>query len=308
MRKRILLLLVMSVVASAAIAGNRSGSVTAQFLKLSLDARSAAIGNAVAPMAEGALSMVYNPAGLLSIQSASAAMAYHQWWADITLAYAGAGVNLDWLGTLGVGVVMLTTDDMEVRTPAYPEGTGELFKSAEYAFTFSYARKLSEQFHLGLSVKYITSNLYNKDINASAVAFDFGTLYDIEVLRTRLGITLTNLGADLKYIYEQYSIPTTLRFGARTLVYETEGHRIYAALQIGRPNDAAEQYNLGVEYGLLETVYLRAGYKFNYDTENWCGGLGVSLSRIGLNGNISYAYTNYKYLPGTHLISTEIGF
>jgi len=238
----------------------------------------------------------------------SAGVSYHQWWADIRHMYAGVGVNLDWLGTIGVGVIMLSTDDMPVRTPAFPEGTGEYFTSSEYAFSFSYARNLSELFALGLSVRYISSNLYNGDISASAIAFDFGTLYDITVLRTRLGITITNLGQDVKYLYEQYSIPTTLRFGARTTVYEEEGHRVYVGFQIGRPNDANEQYNVGVEYGILETVYLRGGYKFNYDTENWCGGLGVSLARLGIDGDINYAYSNYEYHPGTHLVSLEIGF
>lgn len=304
---RVILLLLVGC-AAGALAGNRSGSVSGQFLKIPTDPRIAAIGNISAPFAEGAMAIPFNAAGLLSVENISAAVSYHQWWADIRHMYAGVGINLDWLGTIGVGVIMLSTDDMPVRTPAFPEGTGELFKSSEYAFSFSYARHLSEQFALGLSVRYISSNLYNGDIGASAIAFDFGTLYDITVLRTRLGITITNLGQDVKYLYEQYSIPTTLRFGARTTAYETEGHRVYVGFQISRPNDANEQYNIGVEYGILETVYLRGGYKFNYDTENWCGGIGVSLARLGIDGDINYAYSNYKYLPGTHLVSLELGF
>jgi len=302
------LLAAFSLVSQPTRGGNRSGSVTGQFLKIPVSARAAAMGNAQVSVAEGAISIGYNPAGTLSIQNAAFGATYNSWWADITHAFFAAAVNLQEWGTVGAGVTFLTTDDMIVRTPAFPEGTGEIFKASEYAFTLTYARQISEEFALGLSAKYIQSYLYNKDLDANTIAFDIGTLYDIPALRTRLGISVNNLGRDLKYINEQYSIPSILRFGARTTVYEEEGHRVFAAFQIGRPNDADEQYNLGVEYTLNNLVSLRAGYKFNYDTENVSGGLGVSLQSLGLDGNLDYSYTNYKFLPGTHMFSTEIGF
>jgi hypothetical protein len=220
----------------------------------------------------------------------------------------GVSANLNELGMIGVGAVILSTDDMPVTSPAFPEGTGEMFKASEYAFTLTYARQISEEFGLGLSAKYIQSSLYNKDIDASAIAFDIGSLYDIPILRTRLGISVTNLGRDLKYINEQYSLPTTLRFGARVQVFESENHAVFTALQVGRPNDADEQYNIGVEYVFQNLVALRTGYRFNYDTENWSGGLGVSLASLGLDGRLDYSYTNYEFLPGTHMFSMEIGF
>ena len=159
-----------------------------------------------------------------------------------------------------------------------------------------------------MSAKYIKSYLYNTDIGASSIAFDVGTIYDIPTLRTRLGISVNNLGRDLKFINEQYSLPTALRFGARTKLYEDEGQLIYAAVQVGRPNDADEQYNLGVEYVFQSLVSIRGGYAFNYDAENFSGGLGVSLNSLGIDGHLDYAYTNYRYLPGTHMFTTEIGF
>lgn len=290
-------------------AGNRSGTVTGQFLKIPVNARAAAMGNAQVALAEGASSIAFNPAGTLSVQTVGFGGTYNAWFADITHSFIGVAANLQELGTIGFGVTLLTTDDMAVTTPAFPEGTGEFFKASDYAFTFSYARQITDQFGLGLSAKYIKSNLYNSDISSNSVAFDIGTLYDIPVLKTRLGISVNNLGKDLQYINEQYSLPTALRFGSRTTVLDgSNGHLLYVAFQIGRPNDADEQYNLGIEYVFQNLVSLRTGYRFNYDTENWSGGMGVSLQSLGIEGKIDYCYTNYKYLPGTHMFSTEIGF
>jgi hypothetical protein len=308
------LVLFLFLVGASADAGNRSGSVTAQFLKISANARAAAMGNAQVALGEGALSIAYNPAGTLSVQNVSVGATYNAWFADITHSFFAIAANLQQWGTVGFGVTLLTTNDIAVTTPAFPEGTGEFFKATDYAYTLSYSRQISEMFGLGLSIKYINStfpgltDVAGERVGTHAIAFDVGTLYDIPVLRTRLGISVNNLGKDLKYLNEQYSIPTALRFGARTSLFEEEGQKLYAAFQIGRPNDSDEQYNLGFEYTYRDIVALRGGYKFNYDTENWSGGLGVSLASLGISGSLDYSYTNYKYLPGTHMFSTEIGF
>ena len=294
--------------ASSAVAGNRAGTVTGQFLKLPTNARASALGNAQVAIAEGAASIAFNPAGTLSISEVSFSGSYNSWYADISHMFYGVAVNLRDLGTIGFGATILTTDDMAVTTPESPEGTGEMFKATDFAFAIAYARQISEEFGLGLSAKYIKSYLYNTDIGANSIAFDIGTLYDIPVLRTRLGISVNNLGRDLKFLNEQYSLPTTLRFGARTTLFEEDVHRVFLALQVGRANDADEQYNLGVEYSFQEIIALRTGYRFNYDTENWSGGVGLNLSSLGIKGTLDYSYTNYKFLPGTHMFTTEIGF
>ncbi len=298
---------VLILVSSIAESGNRSGTVTAQFLKLPVNARATAMGNAVVALAEGALSIAYNPAGTLSVNEVSLGATYNAWFANITHSFIGVAANLHEWGTVGVGVTLLTTDDIIVRTPAFPEGTGELFRASDYAFALSYARQISEDFSLGLSAKYIKSFLYNDEIKANSFAFDIGSLYDIPILRTRLGISVNHLGEDLTYINEQYSLPTVLRFGARTTILQEENNLVYAAFQVGRPNDSDEQYNVGFEYVFQQVISFRGGYRFNYDTEDWSGGLGVNLQTLGVLGELDYSYTNYKFLPGTHMFSLELG-
>jgi len=301
------LCVLMVLVSSVTESGNRSGTVTAQFLKLPINARATAMGNATVALAQGALSIAYNPAGMLSVNEVSFGATYNSWFADITHSFFGVAANFQEWGTVGVGVTLLTTDDISVTTHAFPEGTGELFKASDYAFSLSYARQISEDFSLGLSVKYIKSFLYNDEIKASSIAFDIGSLYDIPILRTRLGISINHLGEDLTYINEQYSLPTVLRFGTRTTIYEEENHVLYAAFQVGRPNDSDEQYNLGAEYIFQQVISLRGGYRFNYDTETWSGGLGWNLRNMGVLGELDYSYTYYKFLPGTHMFSLELG-
>ncbi len=300
-----LVLLLMSV---AGEAGNRSGTVTAQFLKLPLSARAVAMGGAQVAVAEGATSIGYNPSGMLSIGEYGFGANYTSWFANIQYSYAGAAVRLGDIGMIGASFTMLSTDEMTETTPAYPEGTGRTFRASEYAFSIAYARQVTDQFRVGINGKVIQSDLFNSELGASTFAFDIGTLYDIPILQSRIGVSLTNIGKDLQYINETYSLPTALRFGVLVDVVKEEEHKMVATLQITRMNDAEEQYNLGTEYTLKDIFALRGGWKFAYDQENVTGGFGMKLQSFGVNGQVDYGYNNFKYLPGTHSFTIELQF
>ncbi len=294
--------------ASAVVAGNRSGTVTGQFLKLSTSARAVAMGGAQVAVADGVNSMAYNPAGILSVADYGFGATYTQLYADIQHSYVGAVKNIPGLGAVGVSVVILTTDDMLVTTPAFPEGTGEKFKASDYAIGLSFARQVTDQFRVGVNGKLIQSYLYNSEVGTSSFAFDIGTLYDIPVLRSHVGVSLTNLGKDLTFVNETYSLPTALRFGVLVDVVKDDMNQLVTTLQITRVNDADEQYNLGGEYVFNGMFALRAGWKFAYDQEDVTAGFGVKLNSLGINSVLDYAYNNFTYLPGTHTITFEVMF
>ena len=295
-------------VALTAFGGNRSGTVTGQFLKLSTGARAVAMGGAQVAVAEGVNSMAYNPAGILAVGNYGFGATYTQMYADIQHSYIGAVKNIPGFGAIGVSVVMLATDDMAVTTPAYPEGTGEFFKASDYAVSIAYARQVTDQFRVGVNGKIIKSYLFNSDLGTNSFAFDIGTLYDIPILKSHIGVSLTNLGKDLTYINETYSLPTALRFGVLVDLMKDEVNSLVTTLQITRLNDADEQYNVGGEYVFKGIIALRGGWKFAYDQEDFTGGFGVKLNSIGVNSTLDYAYNNFKFLPGTHTFTFEVGF
>ena len=289
-------------------AGNRSGTVSGQFLKIPVSARAVGMGGAQVALAEGVSSVSYNPAGMLSVSNYAFGATYTQWFADVQHSSASVVTNIEGFGAVGASVILLATDDMEVTTPARPEGTGEFFRASEYAFSIAYARQVSDKFIVGINGKIIKSYLYNTELGASSFAFDIGTLYDIPILKSRLGVSLTNIGKDLQYLNEPYSLPTALRFGVLVNVIEEEENQLKTTFQISRNNDAEEQYNIGAEYGILGMFALRGGWKFAYDTENLTAGFGASLNSLGINGKLDYGYNNFKYLPGTHSFTFDIQF
>ncbi|MBA4313343.1 MAG: hypothetical protein C0417_12020 [Chlorobiaceae bacterium] len=290
------------------IAGNRSGTVSEQFLKISTSARAVGIGGAQVAVAEGVSSIAFNPAGMMSVNDMSVGMSYTAWFADIQHSFVGVVKNIPGIGAVGVSLIMLVTDDMIETTTAFPEGTGRNFRASDYAFSIAYARQVTDQFRVGINGKYIRSYLYNDEISASSFAFDIGTLYHIPMLKSHIGVSLTNIGKDVKFVQEQYSLPTALRFGILLDVLKEDNNQVITTMQIARLNDSDEQYNFGAEYVFNNLVALRTGWKFAYDHESFTGGFGVKMDHIGINGTFDYGYNYFKYLPGTHSFTFELQF
>lgn len=289
-------------------AGNRSGTVSGQFLKIGTSARAIAMGGAQVAIAEGASAIAYNPAGMMAVSDYGFAASYTSWFADISHEYVGVVKTIPGLGAIGASVVMLSTDEMLETTTAYPEGTGRTFKASDYAFSLAFARQVTDQFRVGINGKIIKSYLFNSELGASTFAFDIGTLYDVPLLNSHIGVSLTNIGKDVKFINETYSLPTALRFGVLYDVIKESNQQLISTLQVTRHNDADEQYNLGSEFVFNNMFSLRGGYKFGYDQEDYTFGFGAKLNSLGLNSSIDYGYDHFTFLPGTHSFTLEVQF
>lgn len=303
-----LVMAIMVMIVADCDAGNRSGSVTGQFLKIPLSARAIGMGGAQVATAAGVSSIGYNPAGMLSVTGYGVGATHTRWFADIQHSYFGIVKNIEGIGAIGLSAIVLTTDDMAVTTPARPEGTGEFFRASDMAFSIAYARQVSDKFMVGINGKIIKSYLYNTDIGAASFAFDVGTLYDIPILRSRLGVSLNNLGKDLQYLDEPYSLPTSLRFGVMVDVLTDDMNQLTTTFQISRNNDTEEQYNIGGEYTFMDMFAVRGGWKFFYDAENVTFGFGAKLNALGVGGRLDYGFNNFENLPATHTFTLDIQF
>jgi hypothetical protein len=293
----------------------RAGTQSGQFLKISAIPKAAGMADACVALLSGPSAMAYNPAGIYIPDQVIYRFsgAHTSWFANINHEFAAFTYNSE-LGTFGINARILYTDDMDVTTPLHPEGTGEKFKTADYALGLSYARKLTDKFTLGLTIKGIQSFLYNSKYDETVFAVDIGTIYELGYNGLKIGMSLANLGNDVKYISEVYNIPTILCFGVCVDAVKIDEHKLTVAFQTTRPSDSNERFCLGVEYWYKDFVALRGGYKLTYGadaadfSENVSAGIGFKVPIEGLNLTADYGFQNYRWLPGVHRFSLEFGF
>jgi hypothetical protein len=307
------------------------GTAGAQFLQIPVGARATAMGGAVVGHINDATSLFWNPAGIVGVPSGSLFAGYTSWWASVNLSHAAFVYSIQDVGSFGVSATMLGMDPMSVTTELAPEGTGESFDAGDLMVGLSYARRLTEDFSVGVTAKYVYQSIWRE--SASGIAFDVGTQYRIGVGDLTLAMAMTNFGADMqmdgqdleiKYDgssdlpnnrlspgrleSEEYPLPLHFQVGLSMTVIDLEEVGVLLAVDVTHPNDTRERVNLGTEVRILQNFFLRGGYRINYDIESGTMGAGVRVPVGDLRVNFDYAYAIYDMLPSIHRISLGVDF
>lgn len=313
---------------------NKSGTTAAQFLKIGVGPRAIGMGGAFTAVADDINSLYWNPAGLSRMYSREAYFNHVDWITDVGLDYAGFGMDISGVGTLGAFVSVLSMEDMLVRTLERPEGTGEYFSAGALMIGISYARNLTEEFSIGINAKYINEYIWNE--SASAIAFDVGTLYTIPFLnKFSLGASISNFGpkmqlegrdilvithtgsGDANIIntllqLDKFELPLLFRFGVAVDVLQTPDYRLTAAVDAVHPNDNNEYVNAGFEYTWNDIFSVRGGYKSLFENEGEQGltlGFGLNYRIIGsVKVKVDYAYQDFGRLKNVQYFSIGVRF
>lgn len=315
------------------------GSTSMQFLKVMPCARATAMGDAYTVLATGAEAVYWNPAGVAYVPNQALSLTYLKWIFDTqqgALSFASS------VGNYGaVGVQMQYVDYGEIPEAVWgapyneadinPGLTGRTFRPYAYLVGLSYANRLTDKFSTGVSVKYAHESLYdgqtvtavnstgdtvNVNTWGNGLIFDFGLSYNTGFHTVRLGASMQNFGANVRYASEASPVPMSLRvgivadaIGQDALLFPSEDSRLTVEFDLFQPNDYAQQAHLGLEYEFANVIALRMGYKFNYDADGFTAGVGVqqTFSEMQLTFDYSYGALSYN-LGSVHRISLGVGF
>jgi len=218
----------------ALLAGGLLGSVTwadaqqynpiitaVPFLRLSPDARSAALGQAGVALSPDANSAFYN-AGRLSFVPADYGLSasYIPWLRTYT--------SDTWLGSLA-GYARLSERSVigaDLRCLNRSYSIANRFSTIEYAIGASYSYQLSEHLGVGAMMRYIRVNTDSLYTPSQAVAASLGVYYhkdlgtDAGLYKLRLGAAINNVGSTLAYTRPAAAnspradfLPTALQIG-----------------------------------------------------------------------------------------------
>lgn len=306
----IVMILLLPLHAEGAQIFEKVGTLGGQSLKIGVGARAAAMGDAYVAIADDATAVYWNPAGIARLSGQTITLNHTAWPAEILFDQAAYVFGVKWIpGMFGVNVRALTMSRDKVRTTYLPDGTGETFDAGEWAYGLTYARSLTDKFSAGLSVNYVQTGL--DDVTGKSTTFDFGTLYDIGVLGAKIGMSIQNIGSDMTFIDESVKMPVFFRVGGSFSMLQQGESRLLAAAEFTHPPDNSEKLNLGAEYSFRDYLFLRGGYKMNYDTEGLTAGFGVKFPLTLVKSSVArldYAYSDLKYLSAAHRVSVNIGF
>jgi hypothetical protein len=301
------------------LGSQRVGITAAEFLKIGVGARPNAMGESFAAVDNDAYALFYNPAGITQFDKTEIAIAHSTWFVGLQHDFIGAVYHLDKQNSLGISIVSLQSDDMPVTTEFQPYGTGAYFKYGDLALAATYARRMTDNFSFGVSVKYIDETL--AQLSMRGVLIDLGTYYWTGLGTTRFAVSVSNFGGQLTPSgsvtlvdgttvsdFQGFSPPTIFRIGFAFEPYQDKTNKLTAAVQLNHPADNAENLSLGAEYSYDSAFFLRAGYKINVDEQSYSLGAGVKVDARFALVCFDYAFTPYERLGDVHRFSLDLRF
>ncbi len=321
--------LLITIMPSAGQAGDNQklGQSGFEFLRVSSDARAAALAGAVITQDLGSSALFYNPAGLALMQShIDLSVSLNEWIADIKHQTIGVAFN-PWrgrYGTLGFsfqsvdyGDVLGTAVDFTVDK-GYRD-TGVITPSA-MAVGVGYAKALTDRFSVGGQIKWVHQDLGESvlpgvgDAKAtiqnelSPLAFDFGTLFKTGIRSIAFGMTVRNFSEEIKYAEEGFQLPLMFTMGISADVFDflprtSLQQRAILSIAAVHHRSYYEQLMLGLDYCLMDFLSLRAGYITSSDENNISFGFG--LMRYGLV--LDYAYTPFGVFDNVQRVTARFG-
>lgn len=286
---------------------NRPGSTDAQFLKIGVSARGTGMADAYLASVEGADATYYNPAAMPWIRNRDVVFTHTTWFAGINHEFAAATQNFDDIGSFGLSVTALYTDEMKVRTPLQPEGTGETFYVGNYRFGLSYARFLTDRVTFGLTFSYLNMKLY-REFTADAFSLDIAVMYVSDFRGFRFALAIADFGSNIQYVNESYPLPTNFQFGMAMNAIDGDDQKLLVSMAAVKPNEGEPQAQLGAEWNYQKMFFVRGGYRLNYSIATWSAGAGAAFTLEGLGLRADYSFSDYKTLGGSHRIGIGVSF
>ncbi|MCD6099463.1 MAG: PorV/PorQ family protein [Candidatus Marinimicrobia bacterium] len=286
------------------------------FLEIPVTARMSSMGEVSAGVFPcGAGSIFTNPSLVSLIPTRySVHSTFADYIADIGHKAFSCVINTASSGAFGISLNVLEMGDMLETVNADPLNPGSsyivkgTFSADAFSAGLTYSRKLTNWFAYGLTIKFVRERIAS--FESRNMLMDVGMIYLSRNERFRIGGYMQNFGVDTKYIGDSFKMPMIFRLGVsgELLGKINTPSRLTVAVDAIHPSDYSERLNVGLEYCFKSRLFLRGGYKFNYDEEGWTAGFGTLLSSKSGLVNVDVSYACFGRLGNVTRVSVNIGF
>lgn len=311
---------------------NKTAQSTMNFLLVGTSSKASAMGEAFVSTGTGSESVFYNPAGLAIVDKTfDINLNYTEWIADINYISGAVGWSLSDFGVIGLQLLTVDYGDIigtSLISPSesnlYPQGykdNGIISNVGAYVIGLTYSKLITQEFSLGLTMKYAGQNLGQNTFNnatvdndASIFAFDAGVRYQTSFNGFAFGMYLRNFSTNLEREEIEEQLPLVFSFGASIDFLEmiaeekSDENSLMFEIDFLHQNNYSERINMGLEYQFLKMFFVRCGYQTNRDLASWSGGLGFRTELSDYEIGLNYSYSSFEIFNSVNRLSLNFLF
>lgn len=257
------------------------------FLKVGVGARATGMGEAYTAVANDAYASYWNPAGLVAASSSNAVLMHNEWLLDVAGEFLAVQFKAK-RSAVGLHFYSFSVGNINIRNiPS--ESPLEVANSNYISAGLSYARQVSDDISVGLTLKYLFEKFYV--FSASGAAVDFGFRVRMPNPNFFMAGVIQNVGKMSRFQNESTRLPIISKLGAMYAFPNPVGpFQVLLGLDLVKPVKENMRFHLGTEFVLWRQFALRMGYLEGYENRNMSFGVGVLKSWF----HVDYSFTPFN--------------
>ncbi len=293
------------------------GSSGAEFLRVGMGARPAALGENFTGLADDVTTAVWNPAGLGQLDHIEVSAMGLSYIADTTYGYLAASTPVGRWGSLAFSGIYAGSAPFDSTVPGSGavQGSGmDMMAGLSWGGSFKAIAPESpevDKLYYGLTAKGIFRSLTGyqpvggspETLSAHAFAADLGFLYEAFPGFT-LGASVLNLGPPITFLGDESdALPLMARVGAGWRAIDKGTFRVVVVADMAKPSDPDHGHfaqgtwgGAGVEVGVAGMAALRGGFRQGPDGARVVGGAGFTYAGF----SVDYAFIPLAQLGRGH--------
>lgn len=321
-----IIVIVIGLFASLSYSQSKLAQTGFNFLDVSSDAKASGMGDAVNSLSGYSGALSHNPSSMADMSAfLTADFSINQWIADIN--YLSASLILSpFDGDYGVvGFSMQSVDYGSVEGTVIANNEQgyidtDIFKPSAMAIGIGYAKMLNDKFSIGGHVRYAYQSLGEsvvpdgdatriKKNEATAIAYDFGTIYRTGIKSIAFGMSVRNFSTEVKYEEEDFQLPLIFTLGISANMFDFfdmpgPEQKLILSIDSTHPRSHPEQVKLGLDYQFIGIFSLRGGYIIGNYEDDFTFGVGVS----SFGFEVDYAYTPFGVFDNVQRFTARVSF
>jgi len=283
----------LALAAVARRAESQSAGLPGEWLAQYASARTLGLGNAFVATANDPFGVLWNPAGLSSMDQNEFRFETARLFEDTAIHGASFAVPGSRLPSMGVTVLALRSGDFQ-RTNDLNDDLGS-FHEGETAYLFTVSRAFSKRLAIGATAKYVQQTI--EEFSGGGFGADVGATF-VAMPGVRVGAAVTNLGGPaIKLRDTEEPYPMMVRGGVAVDVF---GGRGLVAMQMDQSDGLGTTFHGGAEYWIQSGLAMRLGF----DEDRATGGFSY---RFAPRYQIDYGVADHE-LGMTHRVGMSVRF
>lgn len=264
-----------------------------EFMNIGVDAAAFGMANSIVASTDNVNAAYWNPAGLMQVKEQEIALMHAAYFANMAnYDYAAFAMPIDDKSAFALSLIRFGVDDIMNTTELIDKNGNidynriKLFSTADYGFTFSYARETPiENLHFGANAKIIR-RIIGKFADSWGFGFDLGVQYKHQDWQFGL------MARDITTTFNTWSIDKKRLEDIQSAV-EGENQEVPESTEITLPKlqlGVARNFKLSEDFDLLSEVNVHMRFAETNDI------VSTSFASLTPSAGLQLSYTDLVYV------------